>query len=870
MVGVLDARAGTLVREAGGIITRSELAHVLRQLRRREARAREGSELTYRELAAKTGWSRAVIGEYFAGDALPPTDRFDLLIQLLGATPAEQGVLATARDRVEETRRLDTGTGAEQRAGGGTAPVPRQLPAGAQGFVGRDRQLAELDRLAATSDQGSTVVISALSGAAGVGKTTLAVRWAHRVADRFPDGQLYVDLRGYDPDEPLPAADALAGFLRSLGADGAHLPTDLSERAARYRTLLAGRRMLVVLDNAYAAEQVRPLLPGSPSCLVLVTSRDSLAGLVARDGARRIELDVLTLEEAVSLLRTLVGARVDAEPEAAAALAERCGRLPLALRVAAEQAAVRPDDPLADLLDCLSSEQRRLDSLDSGEDPRSRVRAVFSWSYRLLPADTGRAFRRLGLHPTGDLDPYAVAALCGVDLASAQELLASLVRAHLVQQTRRLRYGMHDLLRAYAAELATDQVEPDEAKEAHTRLFDYYRHAAATAMATLFPHHRHGRPNPASSSPAPSLDETAAARAWLDHERDNLVAVCAHAAGHGWTAHSVDISQILGPYLDTQYYAEAEAVHTIAAGVASTGPDRAGVLTSLGRVCNRLGRPEEALAHLHEALASYRGSSGDHSREIVTRLVLGYVYFSLGRYTEALEHDRAGLAIARVTGDRGAEAKQLINIGETLCRLEDYRDAATHYQQAATILCEVELPRVSAAVAHGLGLAYEGMGRYPEALTYLDGALAFLREFAERRDEAEVLETKGSVLRRLGRYREAANELERAITISEDVDDRVRARALNTLGETLRAMGRPDEARIHHDEALDLAEQMSDYFERSRALDGIADASRDAGDLATALAFWRRAHASYADLALPAAQRVHDKIVAAERQRRQP
>jgi hypothetical protein len=316
--------------------TVQELAGLLRHLRRREARGRGGPALTYRELAARTGWSHTIIGHYLTGRAMPATHRFDVLVRLLGATPTEQGALATARDRVEERRRR---TG-EVRS---RWPAPRELPADVYGFTGRRAHLAELD--ATIAAPAAAPVVIALSGRAGVGTSALAVHWAHRVADRFPDGQLYVDLRGHGV---TPEA-ALAGFLGGLGVDGAEVPRDPAVRAARYRTLLAERRMLVVLDNAGSAGQVRPLLPGSPSCVVVVTSRDPLAGLVARDGARRIRVEGLPPGESVELIRALADPRRDTGPAISLVLADSGDRRPLALRRACERAA-RTGQPLTDLL----------------------------------------------------------------------------------------------------------------------------------------------------------------------------------------------------------------------------------------------------------------------------------------------------------------------------------------------------------------------------------------------------------------------------------------------------------------------------------------------------------------------------------------
>jgi DNA-binding SARP family transcriptional activator len=347
------------------------------------------------------------------------------------------------------------------RAGTGTRPVPAQLPADVAGFTGRDAELAELTRRLDTAPTASTaVLILAVLGTAGVGKTALAVRWAQAVRDRFPGGQLYVNLRGYDPDRPLTASAVLAGFLAALGVPGAEVPDDLDGRAARFRTEVANRRMLVMLDNAASVEQVRPLLPGTASCVVVVTSRAALAGLVAVHGAHRLDLDVLPAGDANSLLRQLIGERVDDEPLATSVLVERCARLPLALRVAAERATAHPADRLADLVAALDDPGRRLELLAAGGDPRAGVRAAFSWSYRRLPPDAAHIFRLAGRHPCQDLEAEDVAALDGTCACAARRSLALLADEHLVQPAGCGRYVMHDLLRAYAAGL-------DEAPTAH-------------------------------------------------------------------------------------------------------------------------------------------------------------------------------------------------------------------------------------------------------------------------------------------------------------------------------------------------------------------------------------------------------------------
>jgi DNA-binding SARP family transcriptional activator len=412
------------------------------------------------------------------------------------------------------------------------APAPpRELPADVSAFTGRVAELHRLDQLLSCrttrADRPPAAVVSAVAGTAGVGKTALAIHWAHRVADEFPDGQLHVNLRGYDPAQPLTAADALAVLLRALGLPDSDIPAGEDRRAACFRSLLAGKRMLVLVDNARTAEQVRPLLPGARTCAVVVTSRDSLVGLVARDGAVRVDLDVLPLDDVISLLRELIGERVDADPAAAVELARQCSRLPLALRVAAELAAARPGIPLAELVAELGDQQRRLDLLGADGDPRTAVRTVFSWSYRRLGPDAARTFRLSGLHPGPDFDAYAIAALTATTADQARQALRALARAHLIHPTGPDRYALHDLLRAYARELASTEDSDDERHAALTRLCGHNLYAAANAMNTLFPPGQRGRPPITSPAHIPPLTELGEVRAWLGEQRALLIAVAA-------------------------------------------------------------------------------------------------------------------------------------------------------------------------------------------------------------------------------------------------------------------------------------------------------------------------------------------------------
>ncbi len=625
----------------------AEFARDLRELRR------AAGNPAYRTLARRAGYSASALSSAASGRMLPS----------LGVTLAYVGACGGNAAAWERRWERAASTGHPAPRGGPTGP--RQLPPDPCGFTGRAAELAALDRLLDLADREvSAVAISAVAGTGGVGKTALAVHWAHRVADRFPDGQLHVDLRGYDPDQPLDPADVLAGFLRALGVPGAEIPYDAAERAARYRTLVAGRRMLVLLDNARSAEHVRLLLPGTPSCFVLVTSRDSLAGLVARHGARRLHLDLLAGDEAVALLRTLVGPRIDAEPVAAAALAERCARLPLALRLAAEIATSRPSPTLDELVAGLADERRGLDAVTA--DERCAVRAVFSWSYRRLPDPAARLFRLLGLHPGRDLDGYAAAGLAGLDLGATRRLADVLVRAHLVERTTSGRLRMHDLLRAYAAELAGRDPAADR-RQARSRLFDHYLGTASAAVDTLSPaeHHRRLRLRRADG-PVPPVDEPAAARAWLDAELPNLVAVAAHAAGHGWPEPAGLLSATLSYHLESGgHYAEALAVYGHALTAARDRGDRAAEGDAhhrIGNILGNLGQHAASAEHYERALVIQR-ETGDADMIGRTLTNLGNLYQRWGRPAEALGHFEAALALARHRGYRSREASALNGLG---------------------------------------------------------------------------------------------------------------------------------------------------------------------------------------------------------------
>jgi DNA-binding SARP family transcriptional activator/Tfp pilus assembly protein PilF len=744
--------------------------------------------------------------------------------------------------------------------------VPRQLPAPVAYFVGR---AAELTALTALLDQSAgpagAVMIAAIGGTAGVGKTALAVCWAHQVASRFPDGQLYANLRGYDPGQPASAADVLAAFLRALGVSGLDIPADLEERAARYRSLLSGRRVLVVLDNAASVQQVRPLLPGSWECMVIVTSRDTLAGLVARDGAARLDLEPLPMADAVGLLETLIGERVTANPGAATALAQRCCRLPLALRVAAELAAARPGVSLAALADELENLQRRLDLLEAGGDPRTAARAVFSWSYRCLDAEAARAFRLAGLHPGPDLDSYSVAALADVAVERSASVLEVLARAHLVQASGSGRVGMHELLRAYAAELAGRQDNGQDRRAALTRLFDYYLQTTAAAMDSLYPAERSRRPRiQAAGTPAPTVADPAAARAWLDAERANLVAVAGYTAGHGWPGHTTRLATTLFRYLNTgNHYSEAIALNTHALHAARELGDHsaeAAALNSLGVFDVRQGRYQQATERLSQALDLCR-IAGDQAGQARALGNLGGVAIEQGRYQQAADHLTQGLAMFREIGDEASEARQLHTLGIAYERQGRYELAAEHNRQALAVHRRIGDRPGEVYALNGLGSAYLRLGDTRQAAGCQREALALSIQIGDRAAQAYILTDLADVELRQGLCQQAAGHHQQSLMLCRDLGERVgEAQALNGLGEVMSAAGQPEYAQAQHTAALTVAGQIGDQHQQARAYEGLARAHHAAGDGDQARPFWQRALALYTDLGTPEADAVRAQL----------
>jgi tetratricopeptide (TPR) repeat protein len=707
-------------------------------------------------------------------------------------------------------------------------------------------------------------VITAIGGTAGVGKTTLAIRWARDMAGSFPDGQLYVNLRGYDTGPPVLPEDALAGFLRALGMPGQDVPLDAEERAGAYRSLLAERRILIVLDNASREDQVRPLLPGTPSCTVLVTSRNALPGLVARDGAARLDLDLLPMSDALTLLRELIGDRVDAEKTAAATLAEQCCRLPLALRVAAELISALPSLTLAELTSDLADLQQRLDRLDAGGDPATAVRAVFSWSYRTLDEEAARFFRLAGLHPGPDLDEYAAAALSRTSLRQVRHLLSQLTRAGLMQQAGHGRFGMHDLLRAYARELADN--DSQERRTALTALFDYYLHTAAAAMDVMYPGETERRPRAAKFSGAvPGLASPATAQAWLDAERANLVIVSSYAADDEvWHRYTTQLAATLLRYLDNfAHYADAITLYSGARRAARQAGDvaaEARSLTNLAAIDHRFERYAQSADSLRQAIVLSR-SAQDRAGEARALGNLSMSEFNQGLYRQAARHLRQALKYFHEIADRSSEARALGGLAGIDAYQGRYRQAERRLRRSRALYHATGDRGGEAETLANLGIAAVREGRLELAMDYLKQALADSRDLGFRAGEAEILLYLGVAELRRGDHSEASRQLELALALWHELrSKRGEAGALNGLGEIALAESRFDLARTHFAQALQLAGKASAIDEQARAHDGLGAADQAAGDDNGASHHWQQALNLYTQLGAPEAGHVQAQL----------
>jgi tetratricopeptide (TPR) repeat protein len=619
------------------------------------------------------------------------------------------------------------------------------------------------------------VVISAIGGTAGVGKTALAVYWAHQVASRFPDGQLYVNLRGFDPTGAvMDPAEAVRRFLDALGVSPERIPADPDAQAALYRSHLAGRRMLVVLDNARDTAQVRPLLPGAPTCLVLVTSRNQLSGLIAADGAHPITLDLLSTAEARELLAHRIGAdRVAAEPDAVAEIVTRCAHLPLALTLVAARAAIRPHVRLHLLADELRDTQQRWQAL-TDDDPTTDVRTVFSWSHQALTPAAARLFRLLGLHPGPNIAAPAAASLAAIPIDQVRPLLAELTRASLLAEHTAGRYTFHDLLRAYATGL-THTTDTDQQRSAAThRMLDHYLRTAYTANRLLDP----SRDPVTLTPPQPGVTPEHAtdyqqAMAWFTAERPVLLAAVDHAAATGFDTHTWQLAWTLWTFLGRRGHwhdqAAAGRAAVAAAGRLADPTVQARAHRHLARAYTRLGRFDDAHTQLRHALDLYR-QAGDQVGQAHTHQNLAYLWGRQGRPGQALDHARQSLDLSRAAGHQAGQAAALNAVGWYHAQLGDHQQALTSCQQALTLHQELDDRHGQADAWDSLGYAHHHLGHHTQAVVCYQHALDLVRELGDRYYESLAFTHLGDTHHAAGNPTAARDAWQQALTILDDLD----------------------------------------------------------------------------------------------------
>jgi DNA-binding SARP family transcriptional activator/tetratricopeptide (TPR) repeat protein len=722
-------------------------------------------------------------------------------------------------------------------------PVPAQLPAATVMFTGRAGTLKRLDELLPRDRSG--VAIGVVSGTAGVGKTALAVHWGHRVRDRFPDGQLFVDLRGYASAPPVEPVEALAGFLAALGVPADQIPVEREPAAALYRTRLAGKRVLVLLDNAGSAEQVRPLLPGAGGALVLVTGRDQLAGLVARDGAVHIGLDVLDEAESQDLLGRVLGPeRVGAEPAAAGELARLCGHLPLALQIAAANLTIHSRRRIADQVTELAGGDR-LAALAVHGDQHTAVRAAFDLSYSVLAPEQRRMFRLLGLVPGPAVTAGAAAALTGTSPRVAGRLLAQLAGRHLLGEPAPGRYAFHDLLRQYAAGQAQREDGGAERATAIGELFDWYLHAADAAAKVLSPE-KLRLPLPASIDvPSPTFDGHAAALAWLDAELSNLLAVIRHAREHGPRPVAWLLADALRGYFGrrmlTVDWLSAAGHGLAAAEAAGDVPGQAMTQLSLADAYNRRSEYEPATTHYDRALALFRRSRWP-AGEASVLCNSGGVYLELGELERAAEQTTQALALFRRAGVVAAEAVCLGNLACVYGGLGRLAEAADHASAAMAVYRTIGSVWGEATNLGYLGDVRRHQGRLPEALDLLRRALALHRDAGNRGGESDVLRAIAATHCGAGRLAEAMEAAQAALALArETADPRIEADVLTVLGTIHTHRSEYRAAADHCERALELARRGRMRPEEAAALVGLATASRRLGRREPARSYAREA-----------------------------
>ncbi|AHI00130.1 hypothetical protein GCM10010174_82430 [Kutzneria viridogrisea] len=719
---------------------------LLRQFRRQAG-------MTQEQLAERAGVGARTIRGFETGERTDPrVVTVRLLADALGLAPNE-------RDKL-----LAAAVGADP--GEPAGPVPRQLPAPPGVFVGRRR---ELDALTVAMDggavEGATVVISAISGGGGVGKTWLALNWAHQHLAEFPDGQLFVDLRGFAPSgRPMAPAEAVRGFLDALGVPPAAIPADVDAQIGLYRSLVADRRMLIVLDNARDATQAAPLLPGGPTCTVVVTSRDRLAGLVAAHNTRPIALGVLDETDARDLLARRLGEqRLTEEPDATADLLASCAGLPLALAVVAARAALRPDIPLAVLAAELRDAATRLGALDAGDSAAS-VQAALSWTHAALDPEQADVFAKLGIAPGPDISLTAAAALTGLPVERVGSALRKLELTSLIEQHVPGRYRMHDLVRLHATERANRDLSRTTREVALRQLVDFCLHTAFTADRLVNPTRQPIHPADPIGEHHPLADQ-AAAWAWFDAEHTNLLAAHQLAVHLGWHTAVWQLAWALQSFLWRRGHLQDNlAAWQAGLPAAQQSGDLAAHAIAhrlLGRAHTFLGHNAEAVHHLRQALTMTEGA-GDVSGQAHTHQVLMKAWEQQGNGERALEHATSALRLFQVLGDPVGEAEALNNLGWHEARLGQYEQARAHCEAALDLHRQHQSSYGEALTLTSLGYIALHTGQHTEALRHYQQALPL---FSSAYDEADALDELGQTHHALGQSEQASAAWQQALEL---------------------------------------------------------------------------------------------------------
>ncbi len=823
---------------------------------------RERALLTQEQLAERAGMSARTVRRLESDEVVrPQSATLRLLAAALNLSSAEQQVLVLAARAAPANAHGSSGLdaavandvgGGDQCRPGPSPPVaghveqlspvvPRQLPAPPQAFMGRALELTRLDR----DRDLSSVVITAIDGMAGVGKTALAVQAAHQLSGHYPDGQLFIDLHGYTEGvPPVPPAEALDRLLRALGVVGPQIPEHADDRAALYRSLLADRKILVVLDNAATTDQVQPLLPGSPGCLVLITSRRRLAGF---DHTHTLSLDVLPSSAAIALFASTANLALGAEDAAAVSeVVELCGRLPLAIRIAAARLRSRPSWTTGHLVERLHDRRDRLGELEAGS--RS-VTAALDVSYLQLAPEARRAYRLASLHPGTDLDSYAVAALAHTTIDMAEHVITELLESHLIQEPSPGRYRFHDLVRAHAAIAASrDETESDR-QAAFGRLLGYYAHTTSDVVDlahpfdAAYPWETDRRPGtPPSESPTPPLADDTQALSWVDAELDNLLAVAQVAPRFGRADHTGRQATMLHRHLRIRgRYDDALALFTIALEHARAAGDRVCVhhaLLGLGCVHLWQGRYPEAADCVRQTLSIAR-DTGNRTGELFSLHCLGDVARMQNRFDVGADYLERALAIALEIGNRIAEQDALNCLGQLYQATARDSQAMACYQRAMTICEEIRHQSGQLHALRGMGDVYWRQGHHPAAVGTYRQVVALGRATGNPVSEQYGLFGLGNAHRHFGEYEQAFAEYQQVLAIARRIGDRdYQLRAHQGLGRVSHETGHHHDALDHHTIALEIACLLGQPGDQASAHDGVAHALEALGDSSASHRHW--------------------------------